>query len=122
MRINPKLQLLQLPLDIKHYTQKIINSHQFQQTVNHLESDLLFWFHTMDVDYEWWISAHIHGYIEYPHPRREMKVPVYLRAPRVPRGYRAIFLDDQTDILTAYNNAQLELYLDPLEESDDFDY
>lgn len=107
MKINPKLQLLQLPLEIKYYTQRIINSHQFQLIIKHLESDLIFWFHDLDVDYDWWLSSQIHGFIDYPHPKREMKVPLYLSVP-IPLGYRAIFLGDRYGGLTNYYEFPLE--------------
>lgn len=43
--MNPKVQLLQLPPEIKHRINEFIKAQKFLDVVEHLEDELYFWLH-----------------------------------------------------------------------------
>lgn len=80
--LDPKLHLLSLPAELIEYTNKIIAKENFNSKIKFLEEDLIFWMHDLDIDYNWLREASIQEFIDYPHPFRNMKIPLFRRTVR----------------------------------------
>lgn len=81
MQLLTKLRILQLPLEILHLINQFlyqkIKRQYFENTVDFLERDLFFWLHDLNIDRNWIMNAAIYDYIPWPHPNREMYIPVF---------------------------------------------
>jgi len=87
--LQSKLQLLSLPPEIIEHTNRMISKANFNSKIKFLENDLIFWYpltnvrmHDLEIDYNWLLEATIQDFIDYPHPYRNMKIPLFRRTVR----------------------------------------
>lgn len=79
--MNPKVELLnrarKLPIELLEDIQNWITKDHLYHTIEFLENDLIFWRHEMELTPEWIAGRITVLYIPWPHPHREMNLPLY---------------------------------------------
>jgi hypothetical protein len=79
--IDHRISVLPLPYEILIITNAYLSQNKINQTIEFLEDDLMFWLHSMGVNYEWiTINYKVRAWINWPHPIRLMRIPILATA------------------------------------------